>query len=136
MRKIAEKTVMDVPQGLVNDENIRLEDQEKQNLSQRGQTWQEHLDSEGINEAEHRERHYPDALERVKIGLILSEISAKENIKVTPEELELRLQLLRGQYQDPQMQAELDKPENQRDIEARLLTEKTLAKLIDYASRR
>jgi hypothetical protein len=52
---------------------------------------------------------------------------------VTPEELELRIQLLKGQYQDPQMQAELDKPENQRDIQARLMTEKTLAKLTDYA---
>jgi hypothetical protein len=33
------------------------------------------------------------------------------------------------------MQAELDKPENQRDIEARLLTEKTLSSLADFASK-
>jgi hypothetical protein len=33
------------------------------------------------------------------------------------------------------MQAELDKPENQRDIEMRLLTEKTIQKLVDYASK-
>jgi trigger factor len=133
MRKIAEKTVIEVPESLVQEENLRLEDQEKQNLAYRGQTWQEHLDAEGINEAEHRHRHYPEALERVKIGLILSDIADKESLSVTPEELEIRLQILKGQYQDPQMQAELDKPENQRDIQARLLTEKTLAKLISYA---
>jgi trigger factor len=135
MRKIAAKTVIEVPQSLVQDENQRLEDQEKQNLVYRGQTWQEHLDAEGITEAEHRERHYPEALERVKIGLILSEIADKENIQVSPEELEIRLQILKGQYQDPQMQAELDKPENQQDIKARLMTEKTLAKLTNYASK-
>jgi trigger factor len=122
-----------VPESLVQEENLRLEDQEKQKLAYRGQTWQEHLDAEGINEAEHRQRHYPEALERVKIGLILSDIADKESLSVTPEELEIRLQILKGQYQDPQMQAELDKPENQRDIQARLLTEKTLAKLISYA---
>lgn len=135
MVKIAEKTVLEVPQKLVQDEIARMEEQEKQNLAYRGQTWQEHLESEGVTEEEHRERNYPEALQRVKIGLILSEIADKENLKVTPEELELRMQILRGQYQDPQMQAELNKPENIRDIEARLLTEKTLAKLTEYASK-
>ncbi|MBX4201276.1 trigger factor [Candidatus Saccharibacteria bacterium] len=133
MRKIAAKTEIEIPESLVQEENVRLEEQEKQNLSYRGQTWQEHLNAEGINEDEHRERHYPEALERVKIGLILSEISNKEGITITPEELQIRLQILKGQYQDPQMQAELDKQENQRDIEARLMTEKTLDKLISYA---
>jgi trigger factor len=135
VRKIAEKTQIEVPQSLVQEENMRLEDQEKQNLAYRGQTWQEHLDADGITEEEHRQRHYPEALERVKVGLILSEIADKEGLSVSPEELELRVQLLKGQYQDPQMQAELDKPENQRDIQARLLTEKTLAILTDYAAK-
>lgn len=133
MVKIAEKTVLEVPQKLVQDEIARMEEQEKQNLAYRGQTWQEHLQAEGISEEEHRERNYPEALQRVKIGLILSEIADKENLRVTPEELELRMQILRGQYQDPQMQAELSKPENVRDIEARLLTEKTLDKLTSYS---
>jgi len=134
VRKIAAKTQIEVPKTLVEEENQRLEDQEKQNLVYRGQTWQEHLEAEGITEEEHRQRHYPEAEERVKIGLILSEIAEKEGLQVTPEELEIRLQVLKGQYQDPQMQAELDKPENRRDIEARLMTEKTLAKLAAYAA--
>jgi len=135
MAKIAEKTEVEVPERLVKDEVARMEEQEKQNLIYRGQTWQEHLESEGVSEDEHRERNYPEALQRVKIGLILSEIAEKENLTVSPEELELRMQLLRGQYQDPQMQAELNKPENTRDVEARLLTEKTLDKLTSYAGK-
>jgi trigger factor len=132
VRKIAEKTQIEVPKSLVDEENLRLEEQEKQNLAYRGQTWQDHLKTEGITEDQHRQRHYAEAEERVKVGLILSEIAEKENISVSPEELNLRLQILKGQYQDPQMQAELDKPENQRDIQARLLTEKTLDKLVHY----
>ena len=133
MAKIAEKTEAEIPQRLIQDEIGRMEEQEKQNLVYRGQTWEEHLQAEGISEEEHRERNYPEALQRIKIGLILSEIAEKEGLRVSPEELELRMQLLRGQYQDPQMQAELDKPENIRDVEARLLTEKTLDKLVSYA---
>jgi trigger factor len=135
MANIAEKTQVEVPQKLIQDEIVRMEEQEKQNLAYRGQTWQEHLESEGVTEEEHRERNQPEAMQRVKIGLILSEIADNENLQVTPEELELRMQILRGQYQDPQMQTELNKPENIRDIEARLLTEKTLDKLTSYASK-
>lgn len=134
VRQIAEKTVMEVPKSLVEEEIQRMEEQEKQNLAYQGQTWQEHLSAEGISEEQHRQRQRPDAVERVKTGLILSEIADRESIKVTPEEVEIRRQILKGQYQDPRMQAELDKPENLRDIEARLLTEKTLAKLTDYAN--
>jgi trigger factor len=133
MSKIADKTQVEVPQKLVQDEIMRMEEQEKQNLAYRGQTWQEHLDAEGVTEEEHRERNLAEAAQRVKIGLILSEIADKEKLSVTPEELEIRTQILRGQYQDPGMQAELDKPESRRDIEARLLTEKTLTKLTDYS---
>jgi hypothetical protein len=44
------------------------------------------------------------------------------------------LQILKGQYQDQQMQTELDKPENRQEIASRILTEKTLAKLTGYAT--
>ena len=63
------------------------------------------------------------------------EIANIENIAVTPEELEIRLQILKGQYKDSAMQSELDKPEVIRDIESRLITEKTIAKLAEYASK-
>ena len=90
---------------------------------------------EGVSEEEHRERNRPTAEQGVKTGLVLSEIADKENIQVTPEELEIRIQILKGQYQDPAMQAELDKPESRRDIASRIITEKTVAKLVDYVRR-
>jgi trigger factor len=92
VRKIAAKTEIEVPNTLIEEENRRLEEQEKQNLTYRGQTWQEHLTAEGLTEEEHRQRHYPEAEERVKIGLILSEIAERENLSISPEELEIRLQ--------------------------------------------
>jgi hypothetical protein len=53
---------------------------------------------------------------------------------VTNDDVDIRMQLLRGQYQDPAMQAEFDKPETRREIAQRILSEKTIAKLTDYAT--
>lgn len=133
--KIAAGSEVTVPSQLVDEQVERNEQAERQNLVYRGQTWQEHLTEEGITEKQHRERNRPDAEASVKAGLVLTEISQQEGLSVTPEELEIRLQILRSQYTDNAMQTELDKPENRRDIENRLLTEKTLAKLVEYAQK-
>jgi trigger factor len=134
LEKIATKSEVAVPQSLIEQEIDRMEEEEKRNLVYRGQTWQEHLDAEGLTAEEHREKQREGADLRVKGGLVLGEISQKEDISVTPEELEIRIQLLKGQYPDPEMQAELDKDESRRDIASRLLTEKTLDKLRSYAT--
>lgn len=135
LEKIAEKTQVAIPPALVEEEINRMEEEEKRNIVYRGQTWQEHLDEEGVTEEEHHERQRPSAELRVKAGLILGEISEAEKITVTPEELEIRIMLLKNQYTDEATLAELEKPENRRDIMSRLLTEKTLDKLRAYASK-
>lgn len=136
LREVAEKTKVAVPDAIVNDQIMRMEQEEKQNLMYRGQTWQEHLDGEGVTEEEHRDRNRKDAVEQVKIGIMIGAIGDKEKIDVTPEELEVRIALLKGQYQDPTMQAELDKPEGRQDIAARIRSEKIVAKLVDYATKK
>lgn len=134
LEKIAGKSTIEIPQLLIDEQIERIEQEEKQNLLYRGMTWEEHLKEEGVTEDEHKEQKRPAAEQRVKVGIILSEIAENEAITVTPEELEIRMQILRAQYQDPQAQAELTKPEAARDITSRILTEKTLEKLIGYAS--
>lgn len=133
LQAIADKSTLEVPEKLV-DEQVELSEQdERQNLAYRGQTWDEHLKEEGVTQQQHRERNRPQARASVKAGLVLSEIAELENIDVTPEEVEIRIQLLKGQYQDPQMLAELDKSETRATINNRLRTEKTLDRLAQYA---
>ena len=134
LETLARKSEVAVPDGLIEDEISRLEEEEKRNLVYRGQTWQEHLDAEGEDEESHREKNREPAMMRVKAGLILGEIAEREKIDVTPEELAIRIQSLKGQYKDVAMQAELDKPENRRDIASRIVSEKTIQKLADYAA--
>ncbi len=136
VRELASSSTVEAPESLIEEQIDRIESEEKQNLVYKGQTWEEHLKSEGVTAEQHREQKRAAATERVKMGLVLSAVAEAENLSVTPEELEIRLQILKGQYQDQQMQAELDKPENRQEIASRILTEKTLAKLTGYASKK
>jgi trigger factor len=134
VRELAAQSTVEAPESLIEEQIDRIESEEKQNLVYKGQTWEEHLKSEGVTAEQHREQKRAAATERVKMGLVLSAVAEAENLSVTPEELEIRLQILKGQYQDQQMQTELDKPENRQEIASRILTEKTLAKLTGYAT--
>lgn len=136
IQEIAQKAKVTLPKILVDQQIERAEEEERQNLMYRGQTWEEHLKEEGVTAEEHRDRQRPAAEQTLKASLVLSEIADKEKVTVTPEELEIRIQILKGQYQDPAMQAELDKPENRRDIEGRLMTEKTIGKLVEYSTKK
>ncbi|HET6925051.1 MAG TPA: trigger factor, partial [Candidatus Saccharimonadales bacterium] len=134
LEALANKTKVAIPDEIIDEEVQRAEAEERRNLTYRGTTWQEHLEQEGVSEEEHRAKQRPSAELRIRAGLVLSEVAEREGIRVTPDEVDVRMQLLKGQYQDPAMQAELDKPEARRDIASRMLSEKTIGKLTEYAS--
>jgi trigger factor len=130
IKKIVDSSTVEYPESLL-DEQMNIVDSEfKQNLVYRGQTFKEYLETAELDEESYKEKELkPAATDRLKTGLVLSAIADEEKITITPEELEIRLQVLKGQYKDNAMQGELDKPENRREIAARMLTEKTVAKL-------
>ncbi len=135
VKKTVDKSEVDIPESLTEQQTIYNIDEIRRNLTYRGQTYQEFLKQEGKSEEDYKDKVVkPQAEQQVKTSLVLSEIAKLENIEVSPEELEIRIQILKGQYKDPAMQTELDKPENRRDIASRLLTEKVLAKLQEYAA--
>ncbi len=134
IKKISDKTTVDIPEILIEDQITRLLQDVRQNVAYRGMTMPEFLEAEGkTEEAYKKDVITPQAIERTKASLVLAEIAEREKLQVSPEELELRMQALKSQYTDPAMQAELEKPEARRDIAARILTEKTVAKLSEYA---
>jgi trigger factor len=127
VRKVVEGSSADIPDSLLEKQADFLIEDLKRNLSYRSQDYKDFLAGEGKSEEDYKKQVVvPEATKQVKTSLILSEIAQKEQVAVTPEELEIRLQILKGQYKDPQMQAELDKPENQRDIASRMLSEKVV----------
>ncbi|MCA9342543.1 trigger factor [Candidatus Saccharibacteria bacterium] len=135
VNEIVDKSKVDLPESLIDEQLGRLKTEVKQNLVYKDQTWQEMLELEGMTEEEFdKAKLKPEAEQRVKTGLVLSEISHNEKIDVTPEEVDMRMQLLKGQYTDPAMKAELDKPETKQDIASRMITEKTLEHILSIAT--
>jgi len=126
---IVKGSKLTLPQVMIDQQLDSIEQEEKQNLLYRGQTWEQHLEEEGVNEAEHREKNRAPAELRVKAGLVLSEIAEAENLDVTPDEIEVQINVLKQQYPDPKMQEQLDTLESRRDIASRILTQKTLERL-------
>jgi len=135
LAELADKTKADIPDSLIENEIDRMEAEERQNLVYRGQTWEEHLTAEGVTNEQHRERQRDLATTRVKSGLMLGEVAEKEGVTVDDKEVDAQLNMLRAQYSDPAMQAELEKPETRREIASRIVSEKTIAKLSAYASK-
>ncbi len=135
VKQLTDASELEVPEVLIDNQVERMVNELKQNLMYRGQTIEEFYKSEGTDEEGYKKNILrPQAEERVKAGIVLSEVADKEGLTVTPEELDIRIDVLKAQYQDKQMQDELNKPENRQDIASRLLTEKTLAKIISFVA--
>ena len=132
---LAAKTTVAIPDVLIDEEVQRMENEVRQNLAYRGQTWQEYLAELEQDEAAYRASLREPAETRVRAGLALTEVAEREGITVTPEEFQIRMQLLKGQYTDKTMQAELEKPSSARSVMSTILTEKTVERLVEYASK-
>ncbi|HEX5797101.1 MAG TPA: trigger factor [Candidatus Saccharimonadales bacterium] len=135
VEKISEKSSVAIPESMIEHQISHNLEDVKRNIAYRGQTLQEYLKMENTTEERYRnEVLRPQAELQIKGSIILSEIADAEGLSVTPEELEVRMQILKGQYKDQQMQTELDKPEAREDVASRMLTDKVLARLEEYAT--
>lgn len=135
LTQVVEASEVELPQAVVDQQVVYETDELRRNLTYRGQTYKEFLESEDTTEEKYKtEVIEPRARQQVKTGVILSEIAEIEKIDVTPEELEQQMQALKAQYKDPGMQDELEKPESRRDIAGRILSQKVVNYIVDNAS--
>lgn len=127
INELCEKTKVEIPDELIKEQEQLILQEIRQNVVQKGMTFDEFLKNQGVDEKKYMSSEVtPEAIRRVKAGLLLSEIADVEGIDVTPEELEIRIQQLKGQYQDKKMHEQIDLPESRREINARLRSEKVI----------
>ena len=123
-----------VPQLLVDDQVKSIERDALQNLMYRGMTAEQYIASQGYKDHdEWREKEFTVAAKRrVQAGLALAELSKAEDIQVGQDELNARHAAMLEQYKNnPDVGKQLDTPESRRDLANRLLTEKTVDRLIE-----
>lgn len=134
VKELIELSKVPTPEILVKDQAESIERDMTQNLMYQGLSLDQYLENKGFESKEKwLETEVKEAAEsRVKAGLVLAELSKAEKIEATNKELEDHINLYKKQYaNNPQMVAQFDQPEAQRDIANRLLTEKTVDRLIE-----
>jgi len=135
--KLIDVSDIPVPQLLIDDQARSIEQDMTQNLMYQGITIEQYVANQKFKDRQewHDKEVIPAAEKRVKAGLVLSELSKVEKVEATADELAEHINLYKQQYaNNPEMAKRFDEPEAQRDIANRLLTEKTVDRLVQLNS--
>ncbi|MDB5186664.1 MAG: Trigger factor [Candidatus Saccharibacteria bacterium] len=139
VKQLVEVSKVPVPEILVNDQSESIERDMTQNLMYQGLTLDQYLENKGFESKDKwlKTEVYDAAEKRVQAGLALAELSKAEKIEATSAELEEHVAMYKSQYaNNPQMVAQFDQPEARRDIANRLLTEKTVERLVELNTKK
>ena len=136
--ELVEKSTVPVPEILLKDQMQSIEQDLMQNLMYRGMTMDSYIQqSKYASKDEWAEKEArPVAKKRVKAGLLLAELSKVEKIEATDAELLEKINQLGEQYPSEEMRSKLKTPEVQRDIANRLLTDKTIERLVELNTKK
>lgn len=126
LNELAVKTKVSIPDKLIEDETEVLINQTKKDALSKGLTFDEYLKSQNMDQKQFSDQAKEHAINRVTSGIAIGEIAEQENIEITKEELLQQIEILKEQYKDPSMTEELAKPENQREILMRMVSDKVL----------
>lgn len=136
--QLVDVSTVPVPEVLLKDQAESIERDMVQNLMYQNITLEQYLDNKGFESKEKwLETEVRDAAKRrVQAGLVLAELSKVEKIDATNQELDDHIELYKKQYaNNPQMVAQFEQPESRRDMANRLLTEKTVERLVELNSK-
>lgn len=134
VKALIEKSDVEAPQVLIEDQTRSIEQDMQQNMMYRNITLDQYIKTQGFKDHDewHKKEVIPAAEQRVKAGLVLAELSKELKVEATAEEKESHLNRYKMQYaNNPEAAKRFNEPEVQRDIYNRLLTEKTVDKLVE-----
>ena len=132
--ELADKVKVSLPEVLVEDQIRSIEQDMQQNLSYRGIELESYLSTQGFKDKEDwmAKEVRPAAEKRVKAGLVLAELSKELKVDVSHDELSAQIDTLKQYYgKDAKTAKQFDNPDVHRDIANRLITDKTIAKLVE-----
>lgn len=135
--ELVDASEVPAPEVLVEDQSRSIEQDMTQNLMYQGLTLDQYLENKGFESREKwLETEVKDAAtKRVQAGLVLAELSKVEKIEATNAELEEHVNTYKQQYgKNAEAAKQFDTPEARQQIANRLLTEKTVERLVELNS--
>ena len=137
VKQLVAKSTVSVPSVLRDDQIRSLEQDLRQNLMYRGRTLEQYFEEKGYadRDAWVKAEANDAADARIKAGLVLAQLSKELKIEATADELAAHINTYKQQYaNNSEMAKHFDKPEAQREVANRLITEKTVDKLVELNS--
>lgn len=137
--ELADASKTALPELLIEDQIRSIEQDMSQNLAYRGMTLESYFSAQGFDSKDDwmKKEVRPAAEKRVKAGLVLSELSKELEVDVSREELLEQINIFRQQYgKDAKTAAQFDDPNVHRDIANRMITDKTIAKLVEIVDKK
>lgn len=134
VKQLIEVSTVPAPEILVKDQERSIEQDMQQNLMYQGLSLDQYIESKGFKTKEEwLDKEVQEVAEmRVKAGLVLAELSKELKIEASTAELDEHVERYKKQYaNNPQLIKQFDTPDARRDIANRLLTEKTVEKLVE-----
>ena len=132
--ELAEASKVALPELLIDDQIRSIEQDLMQNLMYRGLTLDSYLQTQKFTDKDdwRAKEARPAAEKRVKAGLVLAELSKELGVEVSHEELSTQIEAMKQQYgKDPKIAERFNDPNVHRDIANRMITDKTVEKLIE-----
>ena len=136
--ELVDSSKVALPELLIDDQLRSIEQDLMQNLSYRGLTMDAYLKTQGFKDKAdwQKKEARPAAEKRVKAGLVLAELSKELGVEVSREELDAQISTFKQQYgKDAKLAARFDDPNVHRDIANRMITDKTIDKLVELNSK-
>ena len=137
--ELTEKSKAALPELLVEDQLRSIERDLTQNLMYSGLNLDSYLKTQGFKDKEEwvKKEARPSAEKRVKAGLVLAELSKELKIDASRDEIQDQINFFKQQYgKDKKMLEQFDNPNVHRDIANRMITDKTVAKLVELNTKK
>jgi trigger factor len=98
IRKIIEKSKMDIPNAMVDTQCENMIDNFSQRIAQSGLTLEQYLQFSGMNIDSLKEQFRPEALSSIQSSLVLEQIAKEENIEVSDEDIDAEIEKMAAGY--------------------------------------
>ncbi|NCU29929.1 hypothetical protein EOM60_04990, partial [Candidatus Saccharibacteria bacterium] len=137
--ELTEISKVALPELLIEDQMRSIEQDMMQNLMYRSVTLESYLETQKFTDRDDwlKREVRPAAEKRVKAGLILAELSKVLEIDISRDELAAQIEQMKLQYgaKDAKVAKQLENPDVHRDIANRMITNKTVEKLVELHSK-
>ena len=133
IEKLAEKVEANIPDSMVELEIDNMVKNFEQNLAYQGLSLEQYMQMLNMDMESLRAQFKDNALKDIKVRLALESVAKQENIEVTAEEIDTRLDELSAQYGDGSADSLKSNHNARHYIEDRIKEEKLLEVLVSNA---